>query len=232
MVPSVYAESMTSSASSDGAVDPIEPISWTVLAHLLRPQGRKGEVLAELSTDFPARFTDHPDVFLAKPGYRGLEAHARAIRVLGFWLPVGRNQGRIVLTLEGIDSIERAEILAGLDMIVSTSERVELDEDEEYIDDLIDCDVFNLAGSAPTIPIGKVTGVDFPTTPDGARRLEQAAPLLTVETEEGEEILIPYVQSFLVSLSVEEKRIEMRLPIGLLELNTPQTRGKEENPQD
>ena len=210
----------------------MEPISWTVLAHLLRPQGRKGEVLAELLTDFPARFTDFPEVFLAKPEYQGPEAQARAIRVMGFWLPVGRNQGRIVLTLEGIDSIERAETLAGLDIIVSTAERIELDEDEEYIDDLIDCDVFDLAGNSPTISIGKVTGVDFPTTPDGTRRLEHAAPLLTVETENGEEILIPYVQSFLVSLSVEEKRIEMRLPVGLLELNNSQARGKDESAED
>lgn len=220
--------SIPESGSDD--VDRLE--SWTVLAHLLRPQGRKGEVLAELLTDFPARFHEHPDVFLAKIDYVGPESEARAIKVLGFWLPVGRNQGRIVLTLEGIDSIEGAESLQGLDVIIPDSDRVALEEDEEYIDDLVDCEVFDLAGASPQRAIGKVTGVDFPTTPDGARRLVDAAPLLTVEAEDGEEILIPYVQSFLVSLSVEEKRIEMRLPVGLLELNTAGSKATGESSQE
>ena len=43
--------------------------AWVVLAHLLRPQGRKGEVLAELFTDFPERFEDQRRVFLAAPGF-------------------------------------------------------------------------------------------------------------------------------------------------------------------
>ncbi len=43
--------------------------AWIVLAHLLRPQGRKGEVLAELFTDFPERFEEQRRVFLAAPGF-------------------------------------------------------------------------------------------------------------------------------------------------------------------
>lgn len=188
---------------------------WTVLAHLLRPQGRKGELLAELLTDFPERFTDHPRVFLAKPSYTGPETSARPIDVVNHWLPVGKNNGRIVLHFAGIHSINDAELLAGLDVLIPAAERVELEDDTEYISDLIDCTVYS-AGAA----IGKVTGVDFPTTPDGTRRLEGAPPLLTVEAPNGEEILIPYVQSFLVTLDVPNHRIEMNLPEGLLELNS------------
>jgi len=188
--------------------------SWTVLAHLLRPQGRKGEVLAELLTDFPARFDDRDQLYLAPPDFAGAAADARAIQITGHWLPVGRNQGRIVLTLAGVDSIEKAELLAHLEVIVPSSSRVELENDEEYIDDLIDCLVYD----GPN-PIGTVTGVDFPTTPDGTRRLDSAAPLLTVLTPEGDEVLIPYVQSFLVALSTSDKRIDMNLPAGLLDLN-------------
>jgi 16S rRNA processing protein RimM len=194
-----------------------ESTEWTVLAHLLRPQGRKGEVLAELLTDFPQRFDDKTRVFLAKPDFSGPESHARPIVVIGHWLPVGKNHGRIVLHFQGIDSINEAELLAGLDVIVPLAERVELEDDSEYISDLIDCVVFD--GEQE---VGVVTGVDFPTTPDGTRRLEGAAPLLTVETPNGDEVLIPYVQSFLVTLAVEDKRIEMKLPEGLLELNLTQ----------
>jgi len=62
--------------------------TWIVLARLLRPQGSKGEVLAELLTDFPERFEDHKRVFLAAPGFAGEEAEAREALVVAFWLPV------------------------------------------------------------------------------------------------------------------------------------------------
>jgi 16S rRNA processing protein RimM len=196
------------------AASPADAPAWITLAHLLRPQGRKGELLAELFTDFPERFDDRSSVFLAKSGFAGPSSEARPVTVTNHWLPVGRNHGRIVLAFAGIDSINLAEPLAGFDVIIPAAERVELDDDSEYIDTLIGCTVFDR-----DVPVGIVTGVEFPATADGTRRLEDAAPLLTVETEAGEEILIPYVQSFLIALKPAEKRIEMTLPPGLLDLN-------------
>jgi 16S rRNA processing protein RimM len=191
----------------------VSSAGWTVLAHLLRPQGRKGELLADLFTDFPERFEERR-VFLARPGFSGPESGARAISVTHHWLPVGRKQGRIVLRLEGIDSIEEAEALAGLDVLIPAEERIELEDDAAYVSDLVGCAVFD-----GRTAIGVVTAVDFPATPDGTRRLSDAAPLLNVRTDAGDEILIPYVQSFLVALNVEQKRIEMTLPAGLVDLN-------------
>lgn len=187
---------------------------WVSLAHLLRPQGRKGEVLAELLTDFPEQFSDTPRVFLAKPGFSGTEEEARAFSVTNHWLPVGRNHGRIVLTFDGIDSINKAEELGGLDVLIPESERLELDDDAEYVSDLIGCIVYDNG-----VAVGTVTDVEFPTTSDGLRRLEEAAPLLSVETATGEEVLIPYVKSFLVALEPEQKRIDMVLPAGLIDVN-------------
>ncbi len=211
---------------------PAEDSGWTVLAHLLRPQGRKGEILAELLTDFPARFDDRGHLYLAKPEFAGSAEMARPVNIVGHWLPVGRNQGRIVLHFEGVDSIEQAEVLAHLEVITPKDERVELEADEEYIEDLLGCAVYDLAGATPGEAIGMVTGVDFPTTPDGARRLDDAAPLLTVISDAGDEVLIPYVQGFLVSLSVEAKRIEMRLPVGLVELNRTPGHGEVQAERD
>lgn len=188
--------------------------AWTTLAHLLRPQGRKGELLAELLTDFPERFEERPRVFLAKPGFAGTEAEARAVTITNHWLPVGRNHGRVVLCFAGIDSINAAEELTGLDLIVPLEDRVELEDDAEYISDLIDCEVFDGA-----VRVGLVTNVEFPASADGTRRLVDAAPLLTVLTADGDEVLIPYVQTFLVALRPEDKRIDMLLPPGLMDLN-------------
>lgn len=187
---------------------------WVSLAHLLRPQGRKGEILAELFSDFPERFEDRTRVFLAKPDFDGLESEARAISVTSHWLPVGRNHGRIVLGFEGIDSINKAEELAGLDVFIPATERVELEDDAEYISDLIGCVVYDNGQ-----PVGTVTDVEFPTTSDGTRRLAEAAPLLSVLTDAGDEVLIPYVQSFLIELLPEQKRINMSLPAGLVDVN-------------
>ena len=187
---------------------------WVVLARLLRPQGRRGELLAELLTDFPERFDDNPRVFLAPANYAGSVAAAREANVTTWWLPVGKNAGRIVLGFGGVESISEAELLNGLEVIVPVEERLELDEDAAYISDLIGCEVFD-----GMVRIGVVEAVDFPTTPDGARRLEDAAPLLTVVEDDGVEVLIPYVKDFLVRLDVAGKRIEMKLPEGLVELN-------------
>ncbi len=146
-------------------------IAWTTLAHLLRPQGRKGEILAELLTDFPERFEQQPRVFLAKPDADAPTTPPREIKVSHHWLPVGRNHGRIVLAFEGVDSINLAEELSGYLLQIPAEERVELEDDAEYISDLIGCVVYDRAEK-----VGAVTGIDFPATADGSRRLPDAAP--------------------------------------------------------
>lgn len=187
---------------------------WTVIAHLLRPQGRKGELLAELLTDFPERFRSHPEVHLARPATAATHPPLRPATITHFWLPTGRNHGRVVLTLAGVESISAAEALAGLDVLVADQARVELEEDAEYISDLVGCEVFDRG-----TPVGSVAGVDFPTTADGTRRLRDAAPLLSVLDAAGEEVLIPYVQQFLDAVDVANRRIDMSLPAGLIDLN-------------
>lgn len=200
----------------------MEPISqWIVLAHILRPQGRKGELLADLFTDFPERFAEHRQVWLAPQGFAdqaeaGLKSSATAepAEVAAHWLPVGRNAGRIVLHFAGIDSIEQAEKLAGKEVLVPLAERLPLDPGAAYIFDLMGCTVYD-RGTA----LGVVDSVEFPTTPDGSRRLDEAAPLLAITSPEGHEILIPFVTAYLLELDVAAKTIRMALPEGLAEIN-------------
>jgi 16S rRNA processing protein RimM len=187
---------------------------WIVLAHLLRPQGRKGELLADLFTDFPERFNDQTRVFLAPPGFIGSSADARSIEAVASWLPVGKNEGRIVLQFAGINSISDADLLSGLEVIVPGEERLPLDEESTYISELVGCTIYD--GS--TI-VGVIEDVQFPTTADGIRRLEEAAPLLAVRSIEGDEILIPFAKAFLTAMNTETKRIDMILPPGLLDVN-------------
>ncbi|HEV2618920.1 MAG TPA: hypothetical protein VGU23_03165, partial [Acidobacteriaceae bacterium] len=112
---------------------------WIVLAQILRPQGRRGEVLADLFTDFPERFTQHPQVWLAPAGFAEcaepptpaadaeVPATPQPAEVAAHWLPVGKNAGRIVLHFAGVDTIEQAEQLAGREVLVPHTERLPLE---------------------------------------------------------------------------------------------------------
>jgi 16S rRNA processing protein RimM len=188
--------------------------NWVVLAHLLRPQGRKGELLAELLTDFPERFKDSRRVFLAAPDFDGLRSEAKTAEVADYWLPLGKNQGRVVLKLAGIDSISAAESVGGLDVIVPVEERVPLDDEANYISDLVGCTVFDGAAA-----VGVIEDVQFATTADGLRRLEEAAPMLVLRSPDGDEVLVPFAKDFIVKINAEERRVEMVLPQGLLDVN-------------
>ncbi len=188
--------------------------SWIALAHLLRPQGRKGELLAELLTDFPDRFEERKEVFLAAPGFDGEAEQARTAEVVAFWLPVGKNEGRIVLQFAGVDSITEAEALAGLEVLVPDEERAPLDDDAVYISELVGCTVYD-----GTVAVGVIADVQFPATADGSRRLEGVPPLLEVTSPDGNEILIPFAKAFVVGVDTKVKRVDMALPEGLLEVN-------------
>jgi 16S rRNA processing protein RimM len=195
---------------------------WIVLAQILRPQGRKGEVLADLFTDFPDRFATHPRVFLAPAGFADAAADAdststpqpESAEVASHWLPVGRNAGRIVLQFTGVDTIEQAQEFAGKQVIVPFSERVALESGTVFISDLIGCTVYDRGQ-----PVGVVESVQFPSTPDGSRRIEEAAPLLAITSPEGDELLIPFASAYLLALDLPARAIRMALPEGLTQIN-------------
>jgi 16S rRNA processing protein RimM len=202
-------------------MQPMDPAQqWIVLAHILRPQGRHGEVLADLFTDFPERFAERPKVWLAAPGMPERatfnEADTTLAEVKSHWLPVGRNAGRIVLHFTGVDTIEQAEQIAGKEVVVPISERTPLESGAAYISDLVGCTVYDRDRV-----LGVVEELHFPTTPDGSRRLEEAAPLLAIKSSQGDEILVPFASAFLLDLNVTGKSIRMALPEGLAEINQP-----------
>lgn len=202
---------------------------WIILARILRPQGRRGEVLAELLTDFPNRFAERPDVWLAPPGYTegpGPASSGAPISapqpafILSHWLPVGRNSGRVVLHFRGVDSITAAEAMAGQEVVVPLAERLPLEGDAAYISDLIGCSVYD-RGSL----LGTIDAVQIPTTADGIRRLEDAAPLLSIATPDEEEILVPFAKAYLQRIDVVARTVHMALPEGLTDLNRNVTPG-------
>jgi 16S rRNA processing protein RimM len=185
---------------------------WVAIAMTLRSQGRRGELLCDRLSDVPDLFRDGLEVYLV-----GAEADAPAAssstRILeGHWLPTGKNAGRIVLKFSGCDSISDAEALRGQKVLIPAGDLPKLDADTFFVRDLLGCSVWD--GERE---VGVVQDIEFATTPDGRTRLEDAAPLISVQPEEGEPLLIPFVRAWLETVDLAGKRIVMHLPYGLLE---------------
>ena len=193
------------------------PQAWVWLARIRRPQGRKGEVLAELLTDFPEKFADRRRLWLL-PGNAGApgpshlgtretkptEQQARQLDLINHW----PHKGSIVLHFAGVDSISAAEALAGFIVAIPRAERAALAEDEAFIGDLIGCTLVDVAGTNP-VSVGEIEDVDLSAGP---------TPLFIVRGATGE-ILIPFAKGYLRKIDVVARRVEMALPEGLVDLN-------------
>ena len=189
---------------------PEPPAAWVWLARIRRPQGRKGEVFAEILTDFPDKFAERRQVWLlatdvsAAAGARPVAQAPRQVELENYWL----HKGGVVLHFAQVDSISDAEKLAGLIVAIPQTERAELSEDAVYISDLVGCTLVDVAG-AEAVAVGEIETVD---------RSAGAAPLLVVRGAKGE-VLVPFAKSYLRKIDLEAKRVEMALPEGLVDLS-------------
>jgi 16S rRNA processing protein RimM len=170
--------------------------SWVLLAHIVRPQGRHGEVLADLHTDFPEHFARRKRLFL-----RRIDA-VREMQLESHWL----HKGRVVLKFAQVDTINEAENLLGCDVVIPREERVPLQDDAVYISDLLGSKVIDVSRGG-AVDAGEITDVQ----PEGA-----GPAMLVVLGKDGKERLIPFVRAYLKRVDLEAKRLEMDLPQGLL----------------
>lgn len=182
---------------------------WVWLARLRRPQGRKGEIFAEILTDFPEKFAQRKQLWLLAETGSEAGKPPRELELVSHWL----HKGGIVLHFAGVDSISAAEVLAGRIVALPRSERAALGEDEFYIGDLIGCDLVDVAGPTPSA-VGLIEDVDRNAGP---------VALLVVRGSAGE-VLVPFAKSYLRRLELAAKRLEMALPEGLTDLNAPSSK--------
>jgi 16S rRNA processing protein RimM len=186
--------------------DQSQPEAWTWLARIRRAQGRHGEVLAELLTDFPEKFSERRRVWLlTAPGTA--DESVREAELKAHRLNHAKGAG-IVLHLAGIDSIPAADALRDAIVAIPRSERATLDKDGVYIGDLIGCTLIDLTPAEP-LSVGLIEGVDRDAGP---------VALLVLTGPAGEEILVPFAKAYLRRIDLEAQRVEMALPAGLIEL--------------
>ncbi|MEZ5353015.1 MAG: ribosome maturation factor RimM [Bryobacteraceae bacterium] len=162
-----------------------------MLAHLGRTRGRTGEILAFGHARDDAGWYRDRTVTLLPSG--------RQMRIAEAWL----HNGRLVIKFDGVDSISDAEAFRGQDVAIPKSQRDAAGEGEYYYADLVGCEmVSDVSGES----YGEVTG------------WFEAAPGSPVLLEVGP-MLVPFVPAICVKVELDRRRIRVRLPDGLRELN-------------
>lgn len=211
---------MNNPASANQDKSPSAAGDFVTIARVTKAQGRRGEVAATLLTDFPELFASRKRLYAlgargqrrefelrdARKERRELELgdarqERRELELEDHWF----HKGQVVLKFKGVDSIDDAETLVGTEIQVLRSERAGLEGDTVYVSDLIGCAVYDSGRQ-----IGRIEDVQF-----GAGE----APLLVIQGEK--EYLVPFAGEYLEKVVLEQKRVEMKLPEGMLDLDAP-----------
>jgi 16S rRNA processing protein RimM len=115
-----------------------------------------------------------------------------------------RQHGRCVAKLRGIDTISEAERYVGSEIRILADTLPEVEDGSFYTFQLKGCRVFAEDGEY----IGTITDVLG----------SGGAEILKVDRE-NEETLIPFAQSYMRKIDLDQRRIEVDLPEGLRDLN-------------
>lgn len=164
-----------------------------VIAKVAKTRGLRGEVVAELLTDFPERFDGLENVTGTLPDGKHVD-----LKIERYFF----QKGRIVLKFAGYDTIVQGQELRSVEISVPESEAVELEADEFFDWQLEGCQVETIEGET----IGTVREL---LRTGGTEVLIVAGP--------EKEFLIPFAESICVEVDVDNKLIRIDPPDGLLE---------------
>ncbi len=219
---------------------------WVWLARIRRPQGRKGEVFAEILTDFPEKFAQRKRLWLLSP--QAASAATDAAR--GPRLPdAGPSKGNSVAgARSGAPSsslLGTGEAKSALPQARPAVLAAHWPHKGGVVLHFADVDSISaaemLAGLIVAIPraeraslgedeayIGDLIGctlIDVAGAQpvpvgeiEGVDRTAGPVALLVVRGAAGE-VLIPFAKSYLRRIDLQARRIEMALPEGLIDLN-------------
>lgn len=163
------------------------------IARIVRTRGLRGEVVAEVLTDFPERFDGLENVTA-----KFADGERRELKIENFWFQAGR----IVLKFEGIESIEAAETLRNSEICVNQADAVELEEGEYFDWELEGCEVETIEGER----LGSVREV-----------MRTGGTEVLIIDSDAKELMIPFAETICVEVDVENKLIVVDPPEGLLE---------------
>jgi 16S rRNA processing protein RimM len=202
---------------------------WIEIGTVVAPQGIKGELRVNPSSDFPERFE--------KPGKRWLKSpllsKAEPVELLqGHQIP---GKSLYVVQLAGIGDRTQAEKLRGYKLLVEKSDRLPLEEDEYHVSDLIDLevyhqltgekigvvsDVFSAGNDLLEVKLHSAPLIEEEPTPD-LSKINRKSKLHKFKPKKPKipTVLIPFVKEIVPVVDLNARRIEISPPPGLLELN-------------
>lgn len=154
------------------------------IGRVVKPQGRRGEVLTEALSDRPDRFPSLQKAFVPGPG-----GEAREVTVTSCW----PHKGRFVLKLQGVDSIDAAEAFRGQELRIPEQELAALPTGSFYYHQLKGLQAETAGGER----LGAVT--DILETGAGA-------PILVIG-DSGREHLVPLAEEFVSRVDVTGGRL-------------------------
>jgi 16S rRNA processing protein RimM len=160
------------------------------IARITAPSGLKGELKAQIMTDFPERFARLRTVFV---GHNLMPHEVLSARVKG---------NMTYLRFKDIDSVEAAEKLRGQVVYIPQSEAVALSEDQYYWSQIIGLEVWTTGGER----VGKIVDI-----------LERPAnDVYVVEGPRGE-VLLPAIEDVIKEVDLAHGRMVIEPLPGLLE---------------
>jgi 16S rRNA processing protein RimM len=192
---------MKSSSSTDAVVSPDAPI---LVGIVLRPHGIRGEVTVAVQSDNQARFAAGAALRATPPAGRD----SRTLRIVRS----APHKGGLRIAFEGFDGREAAESLRGCELTVPRSAVPPAKAGSYYLFELVGCRCVDEREGE--------LGIVSEVVADGG------GWLLEVEQPDGEpgetsahgrRLALPFVEEFLVRIDREARRIEWRLPEGLVE---------------
>ncbi len=226
---------------------PEQAEAWVWLARIRRPQGRKGEVLADLLTDFPEKFADRKRLWLldgqtaaelapakGRPSSMkgtGFSPYIKPAKSAGALAPEGRSpaQPSTIVSPREVELIahwpHKGGIVlhfAGVDSISAAETLkgliVALPRSERAVLGEDEVYIGDLIGCT----LVDVAGAEPVTVGEieNVDRTSGPVALLVVRGAAGE-VLVPFAKSYLRKINLKAKRVEMALPDGLVELNVP-----------
>ncbi|HXW05282.1 MAG TPA: ribosome maturation factor RimM [Vicinamibacterales bacterium] len=176
-----------------------------LVGRVARAHGNKGQVIVNLETDFPdERFRTGERLFV------GAGESPASFRIVH----VRFHQGRPIVALEGVETMDQAQALAGQELRIVAADRPALPAGTYYRDELVGSEVTDLDGRQ----VGHVTAVEGP----------MELSRLVVTGPRGE-VLIPLAAEICVRVDPAARLIVVNPPEGLLELNLSSNR--ESTPQ-
>lgn len=160
-----------------------------------RTHGNRGEVIVNPETDFPEeRFRKGARLWTRRRAGAPATLEVITMRL---------HQGRPVIMFSGIGSMNDAELLAGQELRTDEPGPARLRDGKLFHRDLIGCEVVTEGGEL----VGRVSGV-----------LDDSAQARLVVAGKRSELLIPLADA-ICTVDLVAKRITVRPPAGLLELN-------------